>query len=137
MDQILVQNAGQGMDDQPWWQSTIQKSRFLSQNVNQGDTIAVVDAGYIAYTMPPDVRVIDMVGLSNGHIAHLPVQLPHGLWGTGDAFGKWDVDYVLSQKPRYVQITVFTGARLLAQDPRFQALYRPITYDLYERIEPR
>lgn len=113
--------------------------RFLQQNVHPGDTIALTDAGYIAYRLPLEIRVVDMVGLTDEHIAHRPVQLPGGLLGRGDAFGKWDVDYVLAQQPRFVQVnllsqtpegeflTNFTGTTLLVNDPRFREVYRLVS----------
>ncbi len=100
--------------------------------------IALTDAGFIAYRLPLDVRVVDMVGLTDAHIAHQPVQLPGGLWGRGDAFGKWDVDYVLAQQPRFVQVNIvgvsrdgklltnFTGTTLLVNDFRFREIYQPV-----------
>ena len=109
---------------------------YLRQHVRPGETIAVIDAGLIAYRLPLEVRVVDMVGLTDAHIAHQPVQLPGGLWGRGDAFGKWDVDYILAQKPRFVQVNIigetadgkwitnFTGTTLLVNDPRFRRMYR-------------
>jgi arabinofuranosyltransferase len=109
---------------------------YLRQHVQPGETIAVIDAGLIAYRLPLEVRVVDMVGLTDAHIAHQPVQLPGGLWGRGDAFGKWDVDYILAQQPRFVQVNIigetadggwmtnFTGTTLLVNDPRFRQMYR-------------
>jgi hypothetical protein len=109
---------------------------YLRQQVQPGETIAVIDAGLIAYRLPLEVRVVDMVGLTDAHIAHQPVQLPGGLWGRGDAFGKWDVDYILAQQPRFVQVNIigetadgkwitnFTGTTLLVNDPRFRQMYR-------------
>ncbi len=111
---------------------------YLRQHVQSGDTIALTDAGFIAYRLPLDIRIVDMVGLTDAHIAQRPVQLPGGLWGRGDAFGKWDVDYVLAQQPRFIQVNIigetpegkwltnFTGTTLLVNDPRFRQMYRPV-----------
>lgn len=111
---------------------------YIRQNVRPGDTIAVTDAGLISYRLPPEVRIVDMVGLTDVHIAHQPVRLPGGLLGRGDAFGKWDVDYVLQQQPYLVQVNIigqtakgewltnFTGTTLLVNAPRFRQLYRPV-----------
>lgn len=122
---------------------------YIQQELALGETIAVVDAGEIPYGLPLDVKVIDMVGLTDEHIAHQPAQFPSGLLGRGDAFGKWDVDYVLALKPRFVQvhlirqtedgqwITNFTGTTLLVNDPRFLSLYRLNTSDgksIFERV---
>jgi arabinofuranosyltransferase len=110
---------------------------YLQQHVKSGDTVAVIYAGF-AYDLPRDVYVLDMVGLNDEHIAHLPPQFPGGLLGRGDVFGKWDVEYVLAHTPRYVQAgsiwpagggrwqTSFTGTTLLINDPRFQHAYRPV-----------
>lgn len=111
---------------------------YLRQHVRPTDTVAVVDAGLIALRLPLEVTVIDMVGLTDAHIAHRPAQLPRGLFGRGDAFGKWDVDYVLARQPRFVQVnltgpmtddewqTNFTGTTLLVNDPRFRAAYNMV-----------
>jgi arabinofuranosyltransferase len=111
---------------------------YLRRHVRPTDTVAVVDAGLIALRLPLEVTVVDMVGLTDAHIAHQPVQLPGGLFGRGDAYGKWDVDYVLARKPRFVQVNItgpitdsewqtnFTGTNLLVNDPRFRAAYNMV-----------
>lgn len=110
---------------------------YLQQHVQSGDTVAVIYAGF-AYDLPRDVYVLDMVGLNDAHIAHLSPRFPSGLLGRGDVFGKWDVEYVLAHRPRYVQAgsiwrvgggrwrTSFTGTTLLVNDSRFQHAYRPV-----------
>lgn len=112
----------------PWVQ-------YLKANVDPEDTIAVFDAGQVAYELPLSVRIVDMVGLADEHIAHLPPTFPGGILGRGDAWGKWDVDYVLDQNPRFVQVhlgakdnagqwaTGFTGTTLLVNDDRFRNAY--------------
>ncbi len=114
---------------------------YLQRQVHAGDTIAVIDAGIHAYMLPLGTRVVDMVGLANSHIAHQPAQFPNGLLGRGDAFGKWDVDYVLAQTPIFIQVhlegkdekgqwrTNFTGTTRLVNDPRFQKAYELVTED--------
>lgn len=110
---------------------------YLREQAQPGDTVALVFAGF-AYFLPLETRVIDMVGLTDAHIARRPAQFPSGLFGRGDVFGKWDVDYVLAQGPDYVQgfgpvrgsdgvwRTKFTGTTLLLNDPRFQREYAPL-----------
>ncbi len=113
--------------------------------------VAVIDAGYLVYLLPLNVRVIDMVGLVDAHIAHLPPQFPGGLLGRGDAFGKWDPNYVLAQRPDYIQINVigrdengalltnFTGTTLLARHPEFLRHYRAVEdfdyINLFARVD--
>jgi arabinofuranosyltransferase len=108
---------------------------YLEEQVHETDTIAVFDAGFVSYRLPLTVRIVDMVGLTDEHIAHRPAHFPSGLWGRGDAWGRWDVDYVLAQNPRFVQMhlhgvdeeghwrTGFTGTMQLVNDPRFQERY--------------
>lgn len=122
---------------------------YLQRRVRPGDVVAVVDAGGIAYNLPLDVRVLDMVGLTDAHIARVPPRFPRGIFGRGDGFGKWDVDYVLSQAPRFVEVHVLgrapdgrwltdsTAQDELLNDPRFQAQYRRVEgvvgFGLFER----
>jgi hypothetical protein len=124
---------------------------LAAQSWQAGDAIAVIDAGYVPYALPLEVRAVDMVGLTDGHIAHLPPQFPGGLTGQGDGFGKWDPDYVLAQEPRYIHlyvigeaangdlITSFTGTTRLVNHPDFRAHYRRLTEpgleSLFVRIE--
>ena len=112
---------------------------YLRQNLEPGDTIAVDQAGLLAYGLPLEIRVIDLNGLTDAHIAHRPVALPGGLFGRGDGFGKWDIDYVLAQNPRFVQVFVReirddgryttgnTGQTLLVNDPRFRRRYQLVS----------
>ena len=107
---------------------------YLVDHVEPEDTIAVIDAGRVAYELPLSVRIVDMVGLTDQHIAHIPPQFPGGLSGRGDAFGKWDIEYVLSQEPRFIQVNItskregsvltnFTGTTLLVNHPVFRRSY--------------
>jgi arabinofuranosyltransferase len=111
---------------------------FLRERIVPTDTIAVDAAGVFAFSLPLSVRVVDVNGLTDEHIAHQPAQFPGGLFGRGDGFGKWDVDYVLRQNPRFVQLavtgtradgdytTLNTGQTLLVNDPRFREKYQPV-----------
>ena len=125
---------------------------YLQANVDPAsDVVAVVDAGGIAYMLPLETRVLDMVGLVDEQSLTCGPRFPGGLLGRGDGFGKWDVDYVLAQQPRFVQVHLigkdgagnwlsdYTGARLLVNDPRFRAAYQVVTApgvrNLFERIQ--
>lgn len=125
---------------------------YLRERWRPGDVVALTDAGGLAYALPLEARVVDMFGLTDAHIAHRRPQFPSGLFGRGDGFGKWDVDYVLAQNPRFVQLHVIarspegtfivdnTSNRLLVNDPRFRLRYRqvadtPELQGLFERIE--
>jgi arabinofuranosyltransferase len=124
--------------------------RYMRAKLKPGDTVAVIDAGFLPYSMPLDVRVLDMVGLTDAHIAHLPVRLPGGLLARNNAFGKWDVDYVLQADPLFVQVNLLTspeaphretnwiGTTELVNDPRFREKYKyvelPGLAGIFERI---
>ena len=103
----------------PTWQSVYKVPWKIDPNQNKADVlielglwfhahtdpatvIAVVPAGKIPYFA--DRYTIDMRGLADVHIAHLPIVSP-GLMG----HEKRDPDYVLSRAPDYI---VTTGARL-------------------------
>jgi len=124
---------------------------YISHNWKRGDVIAAADAGAIAYVLPLEARIVDMIGLVDGHIAHLKPQFPSGLFGRGDGFGKWDIEYILNQNPRFIEIGALeqrengeyfvenTGLRLLVNDPRFRARYRQVSdkpelSGLFERV---
>jgi hypothetical protein len=68
----------------------IEAGRWLRQNTQPGDVVAVVDAGALAYYSRR--RIIDIVGLNNTHIAHSP--------------RRSDPAYVLGQNPAVVQLHV-------------------------------
>ncbi|HZY40587.1 MAG TPA: hypothetical protein VFF59_01155 [Anaerolineae bacterium] len=63
---------------------------WIQQNTTPQDTIAVVDAGALAYYS--ERRTIDIIGLNDAHIAHAP--------------GKSDAAYVLAQCPKVVQLHI-------------------------------
>ncbi|HUR89896.1 MAG TPA: hypothetical protein VMZ74_12475 [Ramlibacter sp.] len=85
--------------------------------------IAVLDAGAIPYYS--GLPAIDVAGLNNAHIAHLP----------GGFMAKWDNDYVLAQQPQVVQFhtinergfvipsEAFTGTSKLFYSREFQRWY--------------
>jgi hypothetical protein len=127
-----VDEKATGPQEDPW--SFAAELDYLARHVRDGDVIAVEYAGKPAYQAPLGTRVLDMVGLTDGHIAHLR---PQGdLWAHGVGFGKWDVDYVLAARPRFVQVVdrgaegrpklQFRGSELLLADPRFARDYAPV-----------
>jgi hypothetical protein len=106
---------------------------WLRDHATPGDSLALVDAGVLAYET--DLRIIDMIGLNDPYIARLPPRLPNGI-AFGYGFGKWDTDYVLAQKPTFVQVhlpradwesgnlrTGWIGTDELINDARFLADY--------------
>jgi len=111
-------------------QGTIQIGQFMARLAQPGESIALVDAGAIPYFT--GARIIDMIGLNDNHIAHLP----------GKFMAKYDNAYVLAQRPTYVQMHVvfkngviyptdFIGTEKLYYLPEFQRLYAPLAESPY------
>lgn len=101
---------------------------WLAQHANPNDLVAVVDAGAIPYYS--GLPTLDMVGLNDYHIAKQP----------GRFMFKHDVEYVLAQKPMYIQMHIvpsiskkgkvavdFIGAFKLYYHPEFQRWYDPVS----------
>lgn len=103
----------------------IMGKHIASMNLPADSKIAVVDAGAIPYFS--GLPTIDMVGLNNKHISKVP----------GGFMAKWDNEYVLSQKPRIIQLHTYTdqtskellpsedfrGTQLLFYTEEFQRWY--------------
>jgi arabinofuranosyltransferase len=99
----------------------IRCGQWIRQNTQPHDIIAVVDAGALAYYS--ERPTIDIVGLNNVHIAHSP--------------GKSDIEYVMQQNPKIVQLHVsFSEAgavvRPARQDHTLEILDLADFSDLYE-----
>ena len=100
---------------------------WLRKNASPGDLVAVNHAGALPFYS--GLPTLDMVGLNDRHIARLP----------GGRHGKFDPDYVLSRKPRFVVLNTRTlpvkgrytpgywaGETALFAHPEFQRLYSPV-----------
>lgn len=70
-----------------------QAGMWLKSNTPVGYKIAVQPAGYIPFYSQR--FTLDMLGLSDTHIAHLPIKAGGGKAG----HEKWDGDYILSRHP--------------------------------------
>jgi hypothetical protein len=71
----------------------IQLGKYIkSLNISKSEFIAVFDAGAIPFYA--ELPTIDMIGLNNNHIAHLP----------GRFMKKYDNKYILMHKPKFIQI---------------------------------
>ena len=67
--------------------------RFLREHVLPGKLLALNAAGIVPFES--DLPTLDMLGLNDAHIAHLPIQLGRGVIG----HEKHDARYVLARKP--------------------------------------
>lgn len=70
----------------------IMGKHIAAMNLPANSKIAVVDAGAIPYFA--GLPTIDMLGLNNKHISKIP----------GGFMAKWDNDYVLTEKPKIIQL---------------------------------
>lgn len=110
----------------------IRCGEWIRQNTLPQDTIAVVDAGALAYYS--ERRTIDIIGLNDVHIAHSPL--------------KSDIDYVLKQNPKIIQLHVdFTESgmiitsrqdhnRAMVNQADFLNLYAPYSGEIEDPFFP-
>ncbi|GAB4198548.1 MAG: hypothetical protein OHK0022_18020 [Roseiflexaceae bacterium] len=112
-------------------------SRWLRQVAQPGDVVATTNIGAVGY-FNMDLVILDMIGLTDAHIARTPARFPGGLLARGNGFGHWDNDYVLARRPRFVEMAGVTreqaeqwagrpawiGAVELYQRPEFRQQYR-------------
>jgi arabinofuranosyltransferase len=105
--------------------STEQLAKLMATLMTPDNTVALIDAGAIPYYT--EAHVIDMVGLNDNHIAHLP----------GGFMEKYDNQYVLSRRPDFVEMhisgqgidaysTSFIGTAKLYYSVEFHQYYEPI-----------
>jgi hypothetical protein len=70
--------------------------RWLKKNTRGDEKIALITAGAIPFYS--GLYTIDMAGLTDTHIAHMPIALGMGYMG----HEKFDNEYVLSQRPHFI-----------------------------------
>ncbi len=107
---------------------------LLAREARPGAVIATNTAGTIPYYS--GLKTIDMLGLNDVHIAHLRLPMGKGLAG----HEKWDAEYVLAQRPDYIQFgsatgnsqPCFRGDSAIWLLPEFRQLYRLKIYHLVE-----
>jgi hypothetical protein len=115
--------------------------------VRAGSLVALNAAGVVPYLS--ELPSLDMLGLTDVHIAHAPIELGHGVLG----HEKHDAAYVLSRKPqliilglpelapshfgpgdleRWLQRTLrfLPGDRQLLEAEAFRQSYRPARFAL-------
>ncbi len=103
---------------------------YILNDSNSGTSIAVNSAG-LAYFLP-SLKVIDMLGLNDVHIAHKKVMVKiEETKATGHE--RHDGAYVLSKKPDYIIFgsasnprLMFPGDLEIFQDKRFIREYEPV-----------
>jgi arabinofuranosyltransferase len=104
--------------------------RWLQANTPSETLIAMQPAGLMAYYA--DRPVIDMLGLNDRHIAHLP--LPIGAGKPGHE--KWDGAYVLDRRPEIIIPALGVNPEPIAEMPDMQSIanmigLRRVDYDLF------
>jgi hypothetical protein len=76
-------------------------ARFFRDEAPAGSLVAALPVGHVGY-YAPNVRILDMWGLNDVHIAHLDVQ---PMFKSGH--DKYDASYVISTKPDYAYMFRF------------------------------
>jgi len=107
--------------------------QWLGANVQPDALLATNTAGSVPYYS--GLRTIDMLGLTDAHIAHRDVK---GLGRSWVGHEKADGAYVLERRPDYVMFgsslgsiqPAFASDRELDAQPLFHQLYEPRVYDL-------
>ncbi len=120
----------------------IEIGKFLQKHASPDDSLAAIDIGAMAYFSR--LRTIDYFGLVDKHIARLEPQtytFEPGFWGHKSIKIKSDTEYVLSQKPTFIELNTknnpATMEQTLPSDPyselmlrssKFRRNYRPLYY---------
>jgi hypothetical protein len=120
--------------EQYYAENWVRTGLWLRSVARAGESVAVTAAGAIPYYSK--LYTVDMLGLNDEHIAHLP-----GRYGSSmPGHEKWDTDYILSRRPTYIflGVPVYRVAPLepkhlarlglpvdqeLARNPSFKNLY--------------
>jgi len=92
-------------------------AEYVRENTKPGDCIALMDVGLAAY-LNPHLKVIDISGLVDRHVAHSPGGFHHK---------HYDPAYVLDQRPRFVVLVPgYYADDRIGSHPRFAEEYRLI-----------
>lgn len=120
-------------DEHGYTSGSVTVINWLQANAGANDSLAIETAGKIPYFT--NIYTIDMLGLTDAHIAHGP--------GRTDRFtpghNKFDIAYVLDRKPTYIMIyripqpngsygfnqKYMPASTALIGDPHFTADYTP------------
>jgi len=86
----------------------------LGERAPPGTTVAMLSIGALPFYAGPGIRVIDMMGLADAHVARAGVRVPDGL----PAHARYDNDYVLARRPELI---------LMAPPGAVPACARPLT----------
>ncbi|MDH3267801.1 MAG: hypothetical protein OEM46_02995 [Ignavibacteria bacterium] len=109
-DILVVYDESSEEDIIDWQHGFIMMGSALKLIANKDDYIAVVPIGAISYFS--DIKVIDMVGIVDPVIAHEQISQNHlEKWTPGHTKG--DGKYILSRKPKYIQLTDYLTRRSL------------------------
>ncbi len=120
----------------------VEIGHVLREQAASDDVLAAIDIGAMAYFS--GLRTIDYFGLADAHIARLQPQEYHfepGFWGHKTFTLKSDIDYVLGQKPTFIELNTLNHPQnteetipldpysdLMLRHPEFQQQYAPWYY---------
>jgi arabinofuranosyltransferase len=105
---------------------------FFREEAPPGSLIATLPVGFVGYYVPR-VRILDMWGLNDVHIAHLDVP-PTFKFG----HDKVDLGYVVLQKPDYWFLFRPVNSRVVPPIPGYDACWPSmhVQYAIYRRAYP-
>ena len=140
---LLVNNGIHGYMNPPFDSRNdghVEIGYILKEYASPDDVIAAIDIGAMAYIS--GLRMIDYFGLIDDHIAQLqPVEyfFEPGFWGHSSFRLKSDIDYVLRQTPRFIEMNTVNNPQdthsaipldpysaLMLRHPNFQKHYVPL-----------
>ncbi len=120
-------------DEQGYNSGSVAVINWLRDNASASDSLAIETAGRIPYFT--NIYTIDMLGLTDAHIAHGPGRSDHFTPG----HNKFDIGYVLDRKPTYIMVyripqpngsygfnqKYMPASTALISNPQFTATYAP------------
>ncbi len=114
-----------------WHHGFIIMGSTLKQIANKDDYIAAVPIGAISYYS--NINVIDMVGIVDPVIAHEPISTNRiEKWTPGHTKG--DGKYILSRKPKYIQLTDYL-TRSPLEEPHKRSLQFTSVKEIWDSEE--
>ena len=114
---IAARNGGQGLAVMAngYADAHMQIGDLLNSEASAGDSAALMDVGIVGW-YAPNLRVIDITGLTDREIAHAP---------GGFLDKRFETSQLLARKPRFVVLVPgFSADERIVRDASFQAAYR-------------
>lgn len=141
-DHLKAEKRHQAAND-GWTEYRRSVAEALNARSNPDTLVAANAVGAFGYYS--EARIVDMLGLNDGHIARHGTKIPHALPGHQAGDG----EYVISREPDYIipfgikpeydvdrTAPYHLSDRQLFRQPEFQENYEPIRFQLDNDLEP-